>query len=139
MPRSSCDLCPRRYGRRIRACLQQPELAPVSVPAQITVLLALTEKLFDGVPLERMKDAQHAVHEAAEKIPAEIRARFETAAKLSDEDRQSIIEIAQRTLTPFQSKAAAKREEKTAPESKSSGGAEVGALASVGKGGKEKS
>jgi F-type H+-transporting ATPase subunit alpha len=30
------------HGRRIRACLKQPEFAPVSVPAQITVLLALT-------------------------------------------------------------------------------------------------
>src|SRR5580693_4579484 len=81
------------HGRRIRACLKQPELAPVAVPAQITVLLALTEKLFDAVPLDRMKDAQHAVHEAAAKIPAEIRGRFETAAKLNDDDRKSIVEI----------------------------------------------
>jgi F-type H+/Na+-transporting ATPase subunit alpha len=30
------------HGRRIRACLKQPEFAPVSVPEQIAVLLALT-------------------------------------------------------------------------------------------------
>ena len=35
------------HGRRIRACLKQPEFAPVSVPAQIAVLLALTAELFD--------------------------------------------------------------------------------------------
>src|ERR1700683_3261605 len=35
------------HGRRIRACLRQPEFSPVSVPAQITVLLALTAGLFD--------------------------------------------------------------------------------------------
>jgi F-type H+-transporting ATPase subunit alpha len=91
------------HGRHIRACLKQSELAPVSVPAQIAVLLALTAKLFDPVPLDRMKDAEHAVQEAAATIPAEIRARFETADKLSDEDRKTIIGIASQTLALFQS------------------------------------
>ncbi len=92
------------HGRRIRACLKQPELAPVPVPAQIAVLLALTANLFDPVPLERMIDAQHAVHDAAAKIPAEISARFETADKLSDEDRKVIIALARAALAPFQPK-----------------------------------
>ena len=35
------------HGRRIRACLKQPEFSPVSVPAQIAVLVALTAGLFD--------------------------------------------------------------------------------------------
>ncbi len=35
------------HGRRIRACLEQPEFAPVSVVEQIAVLLALSAKLFD--------------------------------------------------------------------------------------------
>jgi len=127
------------HGRRIRACLQQPELAPVSVPVQITVLLALTAKLFDAVPLERMRDAQHAVHEAAAKIPAEIRGRFETAAKLSDEDRQSIIESARQALAPFQPKPAAKVEpgQKAGPKGGSSGGSKPGAAAKPGKAGQE--
>jgi F-type H+-transporting ATPase subunit alpha len=92
------------HGRRIRACLKQPEFSPVSVPAQIAVLLALTADLFDLVPLDQMKDAEHAVHEAATKIPAEICARFETAKKLSDEDRKVIIELARQALAPFQLK-----------------------------------
>ena len=41
------------HGRRIRACLKQPEFAPVSVPEQIVVLLALTAKLFDPCRLTR--------------------------------------------------------------------------------------
>jgi F-type H+-transporting ATPase subunit alpha len=90
------------HGRRIRACLKQPEFAPVSVPAQITVLLALIEKLFDTVPLEKMKDAEHAAQEAAAKIPAEVSARFDTTDKLSDEDRKAVIDIARQALAPFQ-------------------------------------
>jgi F-type H+-transporting ATPase subunit alpha len=104
------------HGRRIRACLKQPEFAPVSVPAQITVLLALTANLFDPVPLEQMTDAGHAVQEAAAAIPAEVNARFETASKLNDEDRKTIIEIARKALAPFQPKPEPKPEVKVEPK-----------------------
>ena len=105
------------HGRRIRACLKQPEFAPVSVPAQIAVLLALTAVLFDPVPLDQMTDAEHAVHEATANIPAEACARFETADKLSDEDRKTIIEITRKALARFQPKPEHKPESKTEPES----------------------
>ena len=90
------------HGRRIRACLKQPEFAPVSVPAQIAILLALTGQLFDPVPLEQMTDAEQAVREAAANIPADVRARFETAAELNDDDRLTIMDIARASLAPFQ-------------------------------------
>jgi len=104
------------HGRRIRACLKQSEFAPVSVPAQITVLLALTANLFDPVPLDQMTVAGHAVQEAAAKIPAEVCARFETADEVIDEDRQTIIEIARQSLAPFQPKVESKP-----PEAKAEG------------------
>jgi F-type H+-transporting ATPase subunit alpha len=93
------------HGRRIRACLKQPEFAPVSVAAQIAVLLALTEKLFDRVPLDQMAAAERVLRQAAANIPAEVCVRFETADKLSDQDRTTIIEIARRSLVRFQPKA----------------------------------
>ena len=92
------------HGRRIRACLKQPEFAPVSVPAQIAVLLALTARLFDQVPIDQMADAEHALYEAAENIPADVSTRFETAGSLSNEDRRTIIEIARHALARFQPK-----------------------------------
>jgi F-type H+-transporting ATPase subunit alpha len=92
------------HGRRIRACLKQPELAPVPVPAQIAVLLALSAELFDRVPLDQMTDAEQALRKAVADIPAEVCKRLETADKLSDEDRNTIIEIARKSLTPFQPK-----------------------------------
>jgi F-type H+-transporting ATPase subunit alpha len=113
------------HGRRIRACLKQPEFAPVSVPAQIAVLLALTADLFDAVPLDQMTDAENVVIEAAAKIPSEVGARFETAKELSDEDRKTIIELARQALAPFQPKPEAIPDEpdqeskkKPKPESK---------------------
>ena len=93
------------HGRRIRACLNQPEYSPVAVPAQIAILLTLTAKLFDTVPLDQMKQAENAVLDAAQDIPAEIVARFETADKLSDEDRKAIIELATKALAAFASDA----------------------------------
>jgi F-type H+-transporting ATPase subunit alpha len=94
------------HGRRIRACLKQGENAPVSVPAQITELLALTAGLFDPVPLDHMPAAEKAVQDAATKIPAEVSARFASADKLSDEDRKAITDIARQALAPFQAKPA---------------------------------
>jgi F-type H+-transporting ATPase subunit alpha len=60
--------------------------------------LALTANLFDPVPLEQMTKAGQAVREAAATIPAEVSARFETAPKLSDEDKTTVVEIARKAL-----------------------------------------
>jgi F-type H+/Na+-transporting ATPase subunit alpha len=103
------------HGRRIRACLKQPESSPVSVPEQIAILLALTAKLFDAVPLDQMADAEHAVREAAARVPAELCARFETAKQLSDDDRKTVIELARRALARFQPRPASELEAKAAP------------------------
>ena len=93
------------HGRRIRASLKQPEFAPVAMPAQIAVLLALIAELFDHVPLDQMADAEHALREAAADIPAEVRERLDTADKLSDEDRETIVQIARKSLARFQPKS----------------------------------
>jgi F-type H+-transporting ATPase subunit alpha len=101
------------HGRRIRSCLKQSEFAPVPVPAQIAVLLALSAGLFDAVPMGQMKDAETAVQKAASEIPADMGGRFETAEKLSDEDRKAIIEVARKALEHFQPKPDARAEPNT--------------------------
>ena len=110
------------HGQRIRACLKQPEFAPVPVPAQIAILLALTAGLFDLVPLAQMIDAEHAVEVAASNIAPEVIQRLDTAEKLSDEDRNTIIDIARQALANFQHKSETKPNSKpeadSEPESK---------------------
>jgi F-type H+-transporting ATPase subunit alpha len=98
------------HGRRLRACLKQLQFAPVSMPAQIAVLLALIANLFDAVLLDQMASAEDAVQKAAARISPEVAARFETAEKLSGEDRQAVTEIARQALTPFQSKPVAQKD-----------------------------
>jgi F-type H+-transporting ATPase subunit alpha len=96
------------HGQRIRACLKQHESAPMSVPQQIAVLTALTEKLFDPVALDGMIEAQQAVANAAAEIPPDIRARFETADKFSDEDRAAILALCRGALALFKPQTAVK-------------------------------
>ncbi|PKL40217.1 MAG: F0F1 ATP synthase subunit alpha [Candidatus Riflebacteria bacterium HGW-Riflebacteria-1] len=106
------------HGRRIRACLKQPEFAPVSVPAQIAVLLALGAELFDRVPLDQMRNAEHALEKASASFPAEVLERLNTAEKLSDEDREKIIEIARQALASFQPATEPGKEESEENEEK---------------------
>ena len=87
------------HGQRIRACLKQPEFSPVSVPSQIAILLALSNGLFDAVPMEQMIAVEQSVNDAAKNMPAEIRNRLDTTAKFSDEDQQAIIEIARQAIS----------------------------------------
>lgn len=89
------------HGRRIRACLRQAEFAPLSVAAQITVLLALTSGLFDQVPLDKMAEAQRALIAAAHELPEALRASLLSHEALSAANRDVIVAIAKQTLATF--------------------------------------
>jgi F-type H+-transporting ATPase subunit alpha len=90
------------HGKRIRACLGQSEFSPVSVSAQIAILLALNTGLFDTVPLERMTAAQKAVEEAANELPEDLGKRLTAGDRLSDADREQVTAAARGVLTAFQ-------------------------------------
>ncbi len=106
------------HGRRIRALLKQPESSPVPVPDQIVILLALNAKLFDSVPLDKMAEAEQSLRKAVADIPTEVRERFNADAELSDEDRKTVLEIAQKALASFQpgTESESKPEAETSPE-----------------------
>ncbi|MGM0517239.1 MAG: alternate F1F0 ATPase, F1 subunit alpha [Pseudomonadota bacterium] len=89
------------HGRRIRACLRQGESAPLSVAEQIVVLLALTEGLFDPVPLELMDKAERAVRQTVEDLPDSLAGRLESAESLDRGDREEAVEHARHALKPF--------------------------------------
>ena len=93
------------HGRRIRTCLKQNEFEPVSVPGQIAILLALTGRLFDDVPLGKMRDAERALRKAAEDFPKELVQRLISAEVLSDSDRETILQIARDALVSFSTAA----------------------------------
>jgi len=71
----------------------------------------LTERLFDSVPLDRMKDAEQTLRKAAEEISEEIRNRFNKDKELSDEDRDKILQTAHKALQPFQQTSESRSEQ----------------------------
>ncbi len=89
------------HGRRIRACLKQAEHSPVSVPAQVMVLMALTDGLFDPVSMDQIADAESAVQAAVGSLSADLKDRLLTAESLSDEDRDAILKAARDALQSF--------------------------------------
>lgn len=89
------------HGKRIRACLGQNEFSPVSVAAQIAILLALNAALFDPVALDYMTAAQRSVERAANDLPTELQKRLTAGNKLTDADRLQVIEAARQSIAAF--------------------------------------
>lgn len=87
------------HGRRIRACLQQMELAPIDLPEQLAVLEALAAGLFDAVPLDALPAAEAAVRAAAAGLAPHRRARLASAAPSRAEDRAALQTLAREALT----------------------------------------
>lgn len=51
------------HGRRIRAVFSQPQFAPLAVGEEVALLLALSERLLDEVPLERIGAFRERLHD----------------------------------------------------------------------------
>jgi F-type H+-transporting ATPase subunit alpha len=64
------------HGQRIRACLQQPQFAAVSVLAQIVLLQSLTGGLLDSIAVDRIGAAENALRDAVAQLPDELHKRF---------------------------------------------------------------
>jgi F-type H+-transporting ATPase subunit alpha len=67
-------------------------------------LLALTEGLFDLIPLDKMREAEQALYAASEQIAPDVRERFVSSKDLNDADREGVLKIARQILAPFQKK-----------------------------------
>ncbi len=89
------------HGERIRACLKQPENHPISVEQQILVLMALTNGLFDPVPLGKMSEAELKVRNLMIELPSDIVNRLKLDEQLSEDDRNQILAHTQKMLQTF--------------------------------------
>ena len=83
-------------GRRVREALKQPEAEPISVARQIALLLAVTEGLFDTVPLNAMTAATIAVVKAVDATP-EAR-DIAQGAPLKGDRREAILRVTRAAL-----------------------------------------
>jgi F-type H+-transporting ATPase subunit alpha len=89
-------------GRRIRACMRQPQFEPVPVVEQLLLLLALTGGLFDRVPLERMPEAQRAVRQASASLTEAERQKFFATSAVGGAQRDAVLTQLRVTIASFQ-------------------------------------
>ena len=90
------------HGKRIRACLKQPERQHLSAAEQIIVLLALKGGLFDTIPIEKTDAAEADLLSRSHEFPADILQRIPSDKKMSAGDHDAILKTAATILTPFQ-------------------------------------
>jgi len=89
-------------GRRVRKVLTQPELKPLTIPEQISVLLAVTEGLFDDMEVERIPDAEEIIRRAVTGDLPDICSKIDQGEELSDEDQEAIVETARKAIEEYQ-------------------------------------
>ncbi len=104
------------HGKRIRECLKQNELLQLSVTQQLVVLLALTNGLFDTIPLEKIRAAEDALLKSCTTMPAAITTNVFAGKPITDDEKATILKLAADALLPFQ-EVKQDDDDKAAPQS----------------------
>ncbi len=81
-------------GRRVREVLKQPQYQPIPVAEQIAVLLAVSQGLFDELPLDKIAAAQTIIRKnVTEKLP-KLCQKIEYGKGLSESDSTALLKVA---------------------------------------------
>jgi F-type H+-transporting ATPase subunit alpha len=92
------------HGRRIRAALVQPQLAPLSFGRQVAMLLALTEGSLDGVPLERIAEFRTQLGQILSQASnRDLATRLRSTGDLTDDLRSELRHLIAAALVSVQS------------------------------------
>jgi F-type H+-transporting ATPase subunit alpha len=85
-------------GRRVQEVLKQRQADPITAAEQVAVLLAITEGVLDEVPVDQIQPVTDAIRAAVREQLGEICDQIEAAQKLSDSDRQDLLQVATQTV-----------------------------------------
>ncbi len=81
-------------GRRVREVLKQPQYEPIPVAQQIAVLLAVSQGVFDELPIDKIAEAQTIIRQnIAEKLP-NLCKKIEQGESLSEGDHTALLKVA---------------------------------------------
>ncbi|MFZ2724995.1 MAG: alternate F1F0 ATPase, F1 subunit alpha [Methylococcaceae bacterium] len=86
------------HGRRIRACLNQAEIEPISVIEQLMVLLALANGLFDSIALADMNQAEIQLRAAVLNLPSALITQLQTNTELTEDNKNLLLQLAKDTI-----------------------------------------
>ena len=82
-------------GRRVREVFKQSRHEPLAVPEQVALLIAVTQGVFDELPIERIGDAKIAVRRAVTGLLPELCQRIVHGEQLSRDELKSIRHVAE--------------------------------------------
>jgi F-type H+-transporting ATPase subunit alpha len=85
-------------GRRVREILKQPQYQPLSVPEQISVLVAVNGGVFDDLSPEGIGEFEKRVRRAVTQELPDLCQRTERGEKLGNEDIESLRRVASSAL-----------------------------------------
>ncbi len=83
-----------RYGQGLMRILRQPQYRPYNLHQQVIVLVVAMNQLFIDVPLNEINDKIYEILQHFDNKEASLCSRIDSTGKLSDEDKERILEVA---------------------------------------------
>ncbi len=91
-----------KRGRRIREVLKQGLYKPLKVSEQITLLLALSEGLFDELPRSSMSEIEEKISMKLRQEALEAQTRIQSNLPLQAEDKEALLQLVQAVIKKMQ-------------------------------------
>jgi F-type H+-transporting ATPase subunit alpha len=85
-------------GRRVREVLKQPRYGPIPVAEQIAMLLAVTEGLLDGLPLDRIQEAEQDLRRGVRQRLPGLAEDLQAGAELGEKAQGKLLDLARAVL-----------------------------------------
>jgi F-type H+-transporting ATPase subunit alpha len=86
------------HGRRVREILKQSQYRPMSVPEQVAVLLALTEGIFDEIPITDIAKMEIVIRKAVTNELPDLCMRIQSGGDLNEADRNALLIVIRNAL-----------------------------------------
>jgi F-type H+-transporting ATPase subunit alpha len=81
------------HGKRIRECLKQKECSPVSVTAQILILLALNNNIFDNYEIKELTSIENLIIDISRTIPDNLKIKLLGKSAVNDDDKNYLLTL----------------------------------------------
>ena len=92
------------YGQGLMRLLRQKQYHPLTQHEQVITLVAALNHVLEGIPAEKISDAQHEMLAWFEQQDAALCQRIDSTGLLPDDDRQQIIDLARTFVAGYQKK-----------------------------------
>ncbi|MBN2357652.1 alternate F1F0 ATPase, F1 subunit alpha [candidate division KSB1 bacterium] len=81
-------------GKRVREVLKQPQYQPIPIAEQIAVLMAVSEGLFDQLPVHQVGEASQKIRNAVSQTCTEICNKIVQGHSLNNDEKQNLLRVA---------------------------------------------